>query len=255
MMVMERLRRGLLGFSWVGYVNWLTVATRRFCSAIEQRFVRKPVFRELKAASAFDQAYGVSTAGYRPWRQLRTGSWSDPYVSAYEPSAPSVVRAVMAQLKDPEAFTFVDLGCGMGRALIIASEFSFKGIVGVEKVQSLYSTACQNATIIKANYPDRRDIQVVLGEASSTPLPSGDLVLYLFHPFLKPVMKELIGMIVAALKAEERRLMVVYLNPVLGAMLDRCPALVPDDEESFIIPPDDERQTRFVVRIWRNRSS
>jgi tRNA1(Val) A37 N6-methylase TrmN6 len=50
----------------------------------------------------------------------------------YAGSQPSIVRAGIALLPDHNQYAFVDLGCGKGRALMVASEFSFARLVGVE---------------------------------------------------------------------------------------------------------------------------
>ena len=53
----------------------------------------------------------------------------------------------MARLDvDHSEFTFVDYGLGKGRVLMLATEYPFKRIVGVEFSESLDRTARQNLT-------------------------------------------------------------------------------------------------------------
>jgi SAM-dependent methyltransferase len=61
--------------------------------------------------------------------------------------------------------TFIDLGCGEGRALVIASEFPFRAIVGVELSPALCATATANAAVIANRFPDRMPIQIVQADA------------------------------------------------------------------------------------------
>ena len=46
-------------------------------------------------------------------------------------------------------YTFIDLGSGKGKALILASEYKFKKIIGVEKSKDLYRTSLENLAMRK----------------------------------------------------------------------------------------------------------
>ncbi len=100
----------------------------------------------------------------------------------YEPAAIADVEEILDHLGDRPDATFVDLGCGKGRVLILAARRRFRRVVGVEIVPSLASTARWNV-----QRPDalRRshDIAVVEGDAGALPLPLGPLVLFLYNPF------------------------------------------------------------------------
>jgi len=59
--------------------------------------------------------------------------------SAYQPTDPALFREMMASLPiEFNEFTFVDLGSGKGRTLLMASEYPFKKIVGVELIADLH---------------------------------------------------------------------------------------------------------------------
>lgn len=214
----------------------------------------QPLYRLLPRESAFDRFYAVKTADVRRWQDLGTGTSSDAYGRDYVPSPPSLVRKVLSFLPDRESFTFIDLGCGMGRTLIIASEFPFKAILGVEKAPELCAIARANLETVRARFPDRPPMQVVEADAATVTLPPGNLVIFLYNPFGKPVMKAVVKMIEATMRQEKRRLFIVYYEPDLRSYFDQSPLLRADPIRSFILPTDDERLIPLRVAYWQERS-
>src|SRR5260370_9926823 len=81
-----------------------------------------------------------------------------------------------------DKFTFVDLGSGKGRTLLMAAEYPFRRIVGVELIAELHRAARQN--IREYRSPTQRCVQIdsVVVDAREFELPEEPLVLYLFNP-------------------------------------------------------------------------
>ena len=84
----------------------------------------------------FDERYGVDTGGLIGGGELRSGHRNDAFNTAYYGMAPSRFQWVMEYwIADQthaalENYSFVDLGCGKGRAVMMASEFGFREVVG-----------------------------------------------------------------------------------------------------------------------------
>jgi SAM-dependent methyltransferase len=153
-------------------------------------------------------------------------------------------------------FNFVDLGCGKGRTLAVASEFPFIDIVGVELSSALVSVARANAKIIARNFPSRTGIRVVEGDAATYDLPAGDLVLYLYNPFAEPVVARVVQALEAAMASQRLgRVYVVYYNPVAGHCFDASAAFcrhsafqAPYSQEEMGFGPDESD----AVVIWQD---
>lgn len=173
----------------------------------------------------FDRTWGTDTSGTVPVAQLSSNRALSDHAVFYAGSQPSVVRASLAVLPDLNGSTFIDLGCGKGRALLVAAESPFARLIGVELSTDLARIARRNAQIIARRRPDLPDIQVFSADASAFPLPSGDVVIYMYHPFEAPVMTKVVAGIEAALMAESRRIFVIYCNPVAGHCFDASPRL------------------------------
>lgn len=204
----------------------------------------------------FDRDLGTDTSGITSSQDLKAGGQHAAlaHVTFYGGSQPSVLRTVLSSLPRPETSTFVDLGCGKGRPLLVASEFPFRDIVGVELSPALAEIARSNAALLAARYPQRTPIRVELGDATEFPLPSGDLVLFLYHPFGTELVRKVARAVEAALAAEQRAIYVVLYNPVNGACFDESSALIrrfarmlPYAPEELGYGPD----TADAVVVWQ----
>ena len=72
----------------------------------------------------FDRLHGTDTSGVCAATDLPTHETARTYAFDYAGSQPNVLRLALAKLPQVDDFTFIDLGCGKGRALLVASEFS-----------------------------------------------------------------------------------------------------------------------------------
>src|SRR5579883_1856526 len=96
-----------------------------------------------------DRFYRIDTSGNAPPPAI------DGEPVFYAASQPSIIRAALRALPPLEGFTFIDLGCGKGRALIVATEFPFRAICGIEYSDELAAVARRNAARIERRYPAR----------------------------------------------------------------------------------------------------
>jgi len=161
----------------------------------------------------FDVEHGTHTGGYVPGDALRTGSAADLYNTAYYAISPSTFRSALAQVPDAlDDFAFVDLGCGKGRALLVAAEFAFAEVLGVEIAPALAESARRNTQ------RDER-ISVVTGDARRVVYPERALVVFLYHPFLKPAVRQALRNLKRQLRVHPRAAWVLYANPSYEDML------------------------------------
>jgi SAM-dependent methyltransferase len=168
---------------------------------------------------AFDRARGVDTAGEVPIAALRgiVGRHADDGLR-YQGIDPDALLAALAELGlEYPRYTFVDLGCGKGRALLVAAERPFARVMGVEFAPQLYAIA--EANLARDRGPRRAGaVTVHLGDAAHHPLPPGPLVLFLFNPFGKRVTRLLLENLERSLAEAPRDVHVLYWNPVLATM-------------------------------------
>jgi SAM-dependent methyltransferase len=183
------------------------------------------------AEHEFDRQYGVDTSGLVWGVDLKTGSRSDAWNTAYYGIGPSVFHHVIAQVPESlrRSATFIDLGCGKGRAVLLASQYPFAQVIGVEIAPRLHQIAVENVARYTAiRLADVRDVapmQVLLEDAANYRFPSGPLVVYLYHPFCRPVLEKVLRNLGRSLAQEPRDAAVIYINHELRDALDRAPYL------------------------------
>ena len=107
----------------------------------------------------FDLEFGMRTSGLVAGRNLKSGHRHDRHNTAYYGVAPSVFQGLVARWRRSrpaapiDEFAFVDVGAGMGRAVLLASELSFREVVGVELNPALARIARKNVGAWRAAEP------------------------------------------------------------------------------------------------------
>ncbi|HVT07183.1 MAG TPA: class I SAM-dependent methyltransferase [Polyangia bacterium] len=175
----------------------------------------------------FDRLNGTDTSGFLLVSQMRAASDHPAlaHASMYGGSQPSFVRAALDVIPDVGASTFVDLGCGKGRALLVAAERPFRAVVGVELAADLARVARANAAIMAARHPERPPVRVETADAATYELPAGNVVLFLYDPFGAELMGRVVESVERAIQSERRAVYVIYYNPVSGHLFDASPLL------------------------------
>lgn len=166
-----------------------------------------------KRPDAFDEQYRVETAGEISLFQLDIASRHESTGVHYQPSPHEVCEQLLASLPIRyEDFTFVDLGAGKGRVLLLGSRFPFKRLIGVEFARELVETARQNIERFHSR------AEMVHADAADYRFPSDNLVVYLYNPFGPDVLRP----VIRSLREVSRRyeVYVLYLNPKNASYLE-----------------------------------
>jgi SAM-dependent methyltransferase len=179
--------------------------------------------KKYAAVHPFDEQFGVETSGLLFAEDLLTGNRRDLYNAGYFGVAPSAFRQILERLQlDFERYTFIDLGSGKGRALLLASEYPFRAIDGVELSPMLHSIAVANIASYRGAQRCR-DLRAVQGDATDFTFPAGPLVVYLWNPFEAEVFTRVLANLEAALAQEPRETFIVYVQPDLESLLQASP--------------------------------
>jgi SAM-dependent methyltransferase len=171
--------------------------------------------KEYAAVHPFDQQFSVETSGLLPAEELTSNSGNtDLYNAGYFAVAPSAFRRMLERLQPPfEQYTFVDLGAGKGRAMMIASEYPFRAICGVEISPQLHAIAVDNLARYSNPNQQCRNITAIRGDATQFVFPSGPLLVYMWNPFEGPVFTAVLANLENSLAREPRDIIVLYVQP------------------------------------------
>ncbi len=142
-------------------------------------------------------------------------------------------------------FTFVDLGCGKGRALLLASRLPFQRILGVELDPSLAAIAQANLLAFVAPWQQCHALAVLHADATAVDLPRTPLLLYLYHPFLAPALKRVLRRLERSLREHPREVWLVYINPEAEHVLGSFPFLREHVRTTLTIDPEDALPDRL----------
>ena len=139
----------------------------------------------------------------------------------YLPTRPRTARRILRSLPivNHSDFTLVDVGSGKGRMLLVASEFPFRKVVGVEMRQDLHDQALENVRRYRHSKARRSLIECRLVDATHYDFPDGNLVVYLFNPFSAAVMSQVLRRIDESFEKNPREIIIVYLYPESGFLL------------------------------------
>lgn len=179
---------------------------------------------------AFDLRRGVRTRGYFRNDDVigpRSVGGDGVY---YQPIGLRPLRAVVSTIPlRPAATTFLDLGAGRGRAVLLAGEYGFGHVLGVELDGRLAVEGQQNIGRWRRSRMGAgragQDVRIVQGDAATAPLPDGPLVVALFNPFGATTLR----LVLDRVSAEDRsgNLYVAYINPVHAEVVEKYPRLAP----------------------------
>jgi SAM-dependent methyltransferase len=186
----------------------------------------------------FDREMGLETGGRIDHPEALAQLPEFEHAIGYEGTTPRRFRRLMKALPiERSQFTFVDLGCGKGKALLMAADLGFGRLVGIEFSPELAAAARENVA-------GRRELgpataEVVTGDAGAYEFPPGPLVIYMYNPFRAVIMAGVVANIERTLAARPRPLFVVYLQPFHPGPLDASGALrrVPLPPEVLSPPP------------------
>ena len=155
-----------------------------------------------------------TTSGTVGWRARLLGIFH----SAYQPTEPAAFGEMMNALPiDFRDFTFIDIGSGKGRTLLLASEYPFQKIVGVELILELHHAAEENIRAYHSATQQCRQIEPVLSDAREFDFPLEPLLLYLFNPLPERALSEVLRRLEKSLARAPRPCWAIYHNPLLDA--------------------------------------
>jgi SAM-dependent methyltransferase len=148
----------------------------------------------------WDRKFGVDTSGQIDLIDIdvvgtnRDGGYSSVSTS---PTAYTFLSTLFPA--DWKKFTFVDVGCGKGRVLMLAALQGFDTIIGIEFAPLICQIAEQNLVRFSGRRP--AEWSIVNADATAADLPSGvPLLIYSFNPFKAEIWEKFLPVLLKANK-------------------------------------------------------
>jgi SAM-dependent methyltransferase len=204
-------------------------ASRRLLAALWE-FVREstPERRRQRYGDVeYDWEHRVNTTSAAvSWRDRLLGVFHSPY----QPTEPELFREMLEALSqqshsDFHDFVFIDLGSGKGRTLLMASDYPFRRVVGVELLPRLHSAAKENLSKYRSESQKCFALESICADATEFPFPLEPIVLYLFNPFPESGLRRMMANLEQSLRTHPRVVYVLYHNPLLDHVLNESAGL------------------------------
>ncbi|MDH3598265.1 MAG: class I SAM-dependent methyltransferase [Candidatus Tectomicrobia bacterium] len=162
----------------------------------------------------FDRDYGTDTSGTLTPSEAQLSGDRAEEASAYTPIPTDELRRMIEDSGIPHealgGYTFVDIGSGKGRAVLMAASYPFKRVCGVEMSEMLHAAAQQNAAIFQERAPACPPIELCCEDATTFEFPDGPLILFFFHPFGESVMSQVMDNLGQTLQKTPRPIVILY---------------------------------------------
>jgi SAM-dependent methyltransferase len=193
--------------------GWIGTARAALQTAVHVVTSARKLRRIAADGREWDRKYGVATAGIVQLGELRIESLNRDDGERYQGSHPArfreLINSIPANLTE---YTFVDFGSGKGRALLLASEFPFKRVIGVEFSPELNDCAQQNLRRFPARLQRCRNIELVTADVVDYDLPLDPCVLYFYNPFGEFVLRRVLDNVRASVEQSPRPIFLVFVG-------------------------------------------
>jgi hypothetical protein len=178
-------------------------------------------------AQRWDRKYGVDTAGSIQLDSLSIASLNRAFGNECVCTSPRSFEFIMRNLpQDVSGYSFVDIGAGKSRTLLLASRFNFRKIVGVEFARELVGCSQANIVRFKAPWQQCRDLTIVEADAAQFVFPETPLVLYFYNPFAGQVLEQVLANLAGSLRAAPRSCYLIYGSSSHNAIDWARPAVI-----------------------------
>jgi hypothetical protein len=163
---------------------------------------------------AFDARHGVETAREIPLEAAGVGHGdvrrgNTVYRATWEPL---IRRAIDALGIDHSRYSFVDYGAGKGKAMLVAADYPFRRIVGVEYAPRLHEVARSNCERYRSAAQRCFDFEVQGADVLRYQPPPGPLVCFMCNPFDAATLQQVFESWRRRCEGGESDLRILYLN-------------------------------------------
>lgn len=181
--------------------------------ALLTRFVKNPVLTyDDFIQFQFEKKNDIITRGMVSEPELGIPMVLEPF--HYVPSGNIYLTRLLRSLKISNDDSIIDLGCGLGSAMIYMSKFSFFRISGIEYSKELFN-GCQRNIL---NLSDSR-LDVFYGDAGDFISYDSYNYIFMFNPFGSHVMQRVLENIFKSYIRCPRIITLIYKNPVYNEVI------------------------------------
>lgn len=170
---------------------------------------------------SFDWKHGTDTMKWVDVDLFETPSKNKSRAVRYQATKVRPLAKLLGELQLPTTGSFVDLGCGKGRVLLIASQLGYRRVVGVEFCALLCRRARANVDRFRAQHPNCSPIDVIESDVALYRFAEDESVLFMYNPFDEVVMKQMMDNIRNSVRRMPREIWLIYNTPIQHETIQR----------------------------------
>jgi len=181
---------------------------------------RADIANAARETDDFDARHGTETGvSVFPWDAALSReeqAQAIVYMASDQPTFREMLCATGLADEDFPGYVFVDIGAGKGRVALMAAEYPFESVVGLELSLPLIEQAQSNVERCHGLARRCATLRFAHGNAARFLFPHRPLVLYFYHPFTVATMKVVMANLVSSLRAFPREAYILYRQPLFG---------------------------------------
>lgn len=125
----------------------------------------------------------------------------------------SLIHRAMSKLRiDHRRYSFIDYGAGKGKAMLMASDYPFQRIIGLEYSERLHAIAAANCRTYRSDAQKCHAFEPILIDVLNYDPPPGPIVCFMCNPFDHATMHVVFDRWRARHDSGETDMRILYLN-------------------------------------------
>jgi SAM-dependent methyltransferase len=193
----------------------LSLSAKRFAGLLRNSGVRQTIAAGVSVVEdrylrSFDRIFNVQTNGVI---ELATTS-VDPEkladANVYAPVNAWGLRKLLRKLQLPKSDRFADLGCGLGRPVILAADYGFSKVTGVDFAPELCTKARDNVARSRLTAAQKETIEIIQADVINYLDQADDDVFFMFRPFSLNLFRSVVSKLADYAEQRSRWITVIY---------------------------------------------
>lgn len=162
----------------------------------------------------YDYKYRIDTDAHVQLENLDISKEQKEHYYWYEGTKVRPLKKLFKHLKIPKDKTFVDIGSGKGRVLLIAAEYGFQKIIGIELSPNLYQISKKNVNTFLQKRSITAEIDILNIDALDYNYTDNEAIFFLYNPFDEHILKQIVLNIKSSLNRNKRDIKIIYANSI-----------------------------------------
>lgn len=191
--------------SWINYIKlfWYFAVNWNPVLAV---FI---IWHEIKG----ERKYGIATSSPAELSQLTIVNGNTVHSSRYEAVNYFILEALLQKLRTlTNETSFTDLGCGKGRALVVAAHHGFNQINGVDFAKEVCTAAGQHMMELRETFPELK-YQIQCTNVLDYEISPDESIFFLFNPFGEETLSRFLEKVDISLTQFPRTIYFLYASP------------------------------------------